>query len=168
MRNRRPATTNTEAAAGNLRSAAIRETGAVKPGTSESSARVPRNVKALGVVSVLTAGFCGYALVYAGFALAQSSLGVWLLFALYGVPYAMTEGLARAYVCDLVPPEVRATAVGGYTFVLGLAALPASAGAGLLWDEVGHAAPFALSAVLMSAAAALLALVPARRRCARV
>jgi MFS family permease len=116
----------------------------------------------VGRKAVLAAGFGGYALVYAGFALAHAPLAAWLLFALYGVPYAMTEGLARAYVCDLVPAEVRATAVGGYTFVLGLAALPSSALAGLLWDTVGHAAPFALSAALMAAAAALLALVPAR------
>jgi hypothetical protein len=66
-----------------------------------------------------------------------------------------------------VPAEVRATAVGGYTFVLGLAALPASAAAGLLWDTVGHATPFAVSAALMLAAAALLALVPARIPSAR-
>ena len=116
----------------------------------------------VGRKAVLAAGFGGYALVYAGFALAHAPLAAWSLFALYGVPYAMTEGLARAYVCDLVPAEVRATAVGGYTFVLGLAALPSSALAGLLWDTVGHAAPFALSAALMAAAAALLALVPAR------
>jgi hypothetical protein len=31
---------------------------------------------------------------------------------------------------------------GGYTFVLGLAALPASLAGGLLWDSVSHAAPF--------------------------
>ena len=116
----------------------------------------------VGRKAVLAAGFGGYALVYAGFALAHTPLSIWLLFALYGVPYAMTEGLARAYVCDLVPAEVRATAVGGYTFVLGLAALPASAVAGLLWDTVGHATPFALSAALMMAAAGLLALAPAR------
>lgn len=118
----------------------------------------------VGRKAMLAAGFGGYALVYAGFALAHAPLAAWLLFALYGVPYAMTEGLARAYVCDLVPGEVRGTAVGGYTFVLGLAALPASAVAGLLWDSVGHAAPFALSATLMTAAAALLTLVPARTR----
>ena len=121
----------------------------------------------VGRKAVLAAGFGGYAFVYAGFALAHAQSAIWLLFALYGVPYAMTEGLARAYVCDLVPAEVRATAVGGYTFVLGLAALPASAVAGLLWDSVGHATPFALSAVLMLAAAALLATVPARTGCAR-
>ncbi|MGB4593445.1 MAG: MFS transporter [Coriobacteriia bacterium] len=102
---------------------------------------------------VIIAGFAGYAVVYAGFALASGAWSPWLLFALYGVPYALTEGMTRAFVVDLVPEEVRATAIGGYTFVLGLAALPSSAVAGILWDTVGHSAPFALSAALMATAA---------------
>jgi MFS family permease len=117
----------------------------------------------LGRKCMLAAGFLGYALIYAGFALAGGTTAVWLLFALYGVPYAATEGMARAFVCDLVPAGVRATAVGGYTFALGLAALPASAVAGLLWDTAGHAAPFALSAALMAAAALLMLFVPKGR-----
>jgi len=122
----------------------------------------------VGRKALLAAGFGGYALVYAGFALAHAPLAAWLLFALYGAPYAMTEGMARAYVCDLVPAEVRGTALGGYTFVLGLAALPSSLLAGMMWDTVGHAAPFALGAALMAAAAALLALVPGVAPAARV
>ena len=103
-------------------------------------------------------GFAGYALVYLGFALGGSAVAPWLLFALYGVPYAATEGMTRAYVCDLAGPERRGTVLGGYTFVLGLAALPSSALAGLLWDTVSHAAPFALSAGLMGASALALLL----------
>lgn len=103
-------------------------------------------------------GFAGYALVYLGFALAGSGAAPWLLFALYGIPYAATEGMTRAYVCDLAGPERRGTVLGGYTFVLGLAALPSSALAGLLWDTVSHAAPFALSAGLMGASALALLL----------
>ncbi|HEY5548519.1 MAG TPA: MFS transporter [Coriobacteriia bacterium] len=105
-------------------------------------------------------GFAGYALVYTGFALAVHPTSIWLLFALYGAPYAATEGMTRAYVIDLVPRELRATAIGAYTFAIGLAALPASIAAGLLWDVVSPTAPFVLSAVLMSIAA--LAMVGAR------
>ena len=105
---------------------------------------------------LLVFGFAGYALVYAGFAVARSPLAPWLLFAAYGVPYAATEGMTRAYVCDLAGPDRRATVLGAYTFVLGLAALPASALAGLLWDTVSHSAPFALSATLMTAASLAL------------
>ncbi|MBA4371096.1 MAG: MFS transporter, partial [Coriobacteriaceae bacterium] len=103
----------------------------------------------VGRKRTIIAGFAGYALVYAGFALAERPGAAWLLFAAYGVPYALTEGMTRAYVVDLVPREVRATAVGGYTFVLGLAALPSSLMAGILWDRIGHGVPFAVSAVLM-------------------
>ena len=105
---------------------------------------------------LLIFGFAGYALVYLGFALTQSAAAPWLLFALYGIPYAATEGMTRAYVCDLAGPERRGTVLGAYTFVLGLAALPSSALAGVLWDTVSHSAPFLLSAVLMGGAATAL------------
>jgi MFS family permease len=104
----------------------------------------------------ILAGFALYALVYTGFALATRSWAAWLLFAAYGVPYALTEGMTRAFVVDLVPDSLRGTALGAYTFLLGLAALPSSALAGVLWDTVSHGAPFVLSAALMSTAAALL------------
>jgi MFS family permease len=107
---------------------------------------------------LLVFGFAGYAVVYLGFALAHSPVAPWLLFALYGVPYAATEGMTRAYVVDLSGPHRRATALGAYTFVLGLAALPSSTMAGLLWDTVSHSAPFYLSAVLMTLSAFALLL----------
>jgi MFS family permease len=104
----------------------------------------------------ILAGFALYALVYAGFALATNAWAPWLLFAAYGVPYALTEGMTRAFVVDLVPESLRATALGAYTFLLGLAALPSSALAGVLWDTVSHRAPFVLSASLMGVAAVLM------------
>ncbi len=104
---------------------------------------------AVGRRRVLVFGFAGYAVVYLGFALAVGPTAPWLLFGLYGVPYAATEGMTRAYVVDLAGPERRATVLGAYTFVLGIAALPASFGAGLLWDMVSHSAPFIVSAALM-------------------
>jgi len=103
-------------------------------------------------------GFAGYALVYAGWAVADSSAAPWLLFGLYGIPYAATEGMTRAYVVDLAGPDRRATVLGAYTFVLGIAALPASTMAGLLWDNVSHSSPFVVSAVLMACSALALLL----------
>lgn len=105
---------------------------------------------------LLEFGLAGYAVVYAGFAVAHSSAAPWFLFALYGIPYAATEGMTRAYVVDLAGPERRATVVGAYTFMLGIAALPSSTMAGLLWDRVSHAAPFAVSATLMALSSAAL------------
>ncbi|MCX8007067.1 MAG: MFS transporter [Coriobacteriia bacterium] len=108
---------------------------------------------------VLVAGFAGYALVYAGFAAARTAWAPWALFGAYGIPYALTEGMARAFVVDLVPENLRATAIGTYTFLLGLATLASSTLAGVLWDTVSPAAPFAVSAALMGVAAFALAVV---------
>ncbi|HEX9092586.1 MAG TPA: MFS transporter, partial [Coriobacteriia bacterium] len=121
----------------------------------------------VGRRAILVAGLALYAVVYALFGLGGSVWTAAVLFLAYGVPYAMVEGMSRAYVVDLVGRHERATAVGGYTFVLGLAALPASAVAGLLWDTVGHGAPFLLSAVLMALAAAGLAVAPSLRGAGR-
>lgn len=107
----------------------------------------------IGRRRMLIVGFAGYAVVYAGFALAASPAAAWLLFGLYGIPYAATEGMTRAYVVDLAGEDRRGTVLGAYTFVLGIATLLSSTIAGLLWDSVSHAAPFWVSSTLMAASA---------------
>ena len=92
------------------------------------------------------------ALVYIGFALAISIWQVWLLFACYGIYYGVVEGVARAFVADLVPEEKRGTAYGLYHGVVGLTLLPASLIAGWLWATVSPAAPFYFGASLAFAA----------------
>ncbi len=102
----------------------------------------------LGRRRVITLGWFIYALVYLGFALASEMWQVWLLFACYGVYYGIVEGVARAFVADLVPREKRGTAYGLYHGVVGLTLLPASLIAGWLWQAVSPAAPFYLGAGL--------------------
>ena len=102
----------------------------------------------LGRRRVITLGWFIYALVYLGFALATSVWQVWLLFACYGIYYGIVEGVARAFVADLVTEEKRGTAYGLYHGVVGLTLLPASLLAGWLWDAVSPATPFYLGAGL--------------------
>jgi len=102
----------------------------------------------LGRRRVITLGWFIYALVYLGFAVAPSVWLVWLLFACYGLYYGIVEGVARAFVADLVAEDRRGTAYGLYHGVVGFTLLPASLLAGWLWDTVNPAAPFYLGAVL--------------------
>ena len=111
----------------------------------------------LGRRRVIMMGWTVYALVYLGFALASSLWQVWVLFAAYGIYYGVVEGVARAFVADLVSAEQRGTAYGLYHGVIGLTLLPASVLAGWLWDTVDPAAPFYLGAGL--AFVAMLALM---------
>ena len=102
----------------------------------------------LGRRRVIMMGWTVYALVYLGFALASSVWQAWVLFAAYGIYYGVVEGVARAFVADLVSAEQRGTAYGLYHGVVGLTLLPASVIAGWLWDTVNPAAPFYLGAGL--------------------
>jgi len=102
----------------------------------------------LGRRRVITLGWFIYALVYLGFALASEVWQVWLLFACYGVYYGIVEGVARAFVADLVVEEKRGTAYGLYHGVVGLTLLPASLIAGWLWQAYSPAAPFYFGAGL--------------------
>jgi MFS family permease len=111
---------------------------------------------------VLLAGWLLYGLVYLGFAAARSGVQIWLLYGVYGVYYAFTEGTARALVADLVPQAQRGTAYGLFHAGVGLAALPASLVAGVLWQGLGGwagfgpAAPFIFGASLALLAGGLL------------
>ena len=97
---------------------------------------------------VLVGGWLTYGLVYLGFALASASWQIWVLYALYGLYYAMVEGTARAYVADLSAAENRGTAYGIYNAAVGIMALPSSLIAGILWQGAfgwpgwGARAPF--------------------------
>ena len=107
---------------------------------------------------VITLGWIFYALVYFGFGLARESWHIWALFAAYGLFFALTEGAEKALVADLVPAARRGAAYGWYHLVVGLGALPASLGFGVLWETSGPTTAFGVGAGLSAAAALGLAL----------
>jgi len=108
----------------------------------------------IGRRKLILAGWFAYGLVYLGFALADVGWEIWILFGLYGVYYAATDGVAKAFIADLVPNERRGTAYGLFNATTGLVALPASVIAGVLWQGIfgwsgfGPAAPFIFGACL--------------------
>jgi MFS family permease len=108
---------------------------------------------------VILGGWCVYAAVYLGFALAQAQWQAWALFMVYGVYFGMTEGVEKALVADLVPASRRGAAYGWYHAAVGLAALPASVIFGLVWQRASPEAAFMLGAAIAAGAALLFAVV---------
>lgn len=116
----------------------------------------------IGRRPLLAGGFLAFGIVYLGLALAGDVSAVWPLFAGYGLTMALTEGVGRAWIADLAPPERRGAFVGLYHTTIGLSAVVASVLAGVLWDQVGPPAPFALGGAIGLTAAALILFVPSR------
>ncbi len=112
----------------------------------------------VGRRKLIIGGWLAYGFVYLGFAFAQAGWQIWMLFGLYGIYYAATEGIAKALVADLVPEAQRGTAYGLFNAAIGITALPASLLAGLLWQGLGQWAGFGASApFFFGAALALIA-----------
>ena len=125
---------------------------------SSLSDRVPR-------LALIGGGWLLYAVVFGLLgATADSLLGIALLLALYGVVLALTEGVEKALVADLVPPERLGTAFGWFHLVTGLGLVPASAGFGLVWERLGAPAAFGASGAFAAAAAIALAATLGPRR----
>jgi MFS family permease len=110
----------------------------------------------IGRRGVIVAGWGIYAAAYLGFAVATSEVQIWLLFAVYGLFYGLTEGAEKALLADLAPAAARGTAFGWFNAVIGLGALPASLLFGALWQWFGPLAAFGCGAALAAVAAVLL------------
>ncbi|MDQ8172888.1 MAG: MFS transporter [Gemmatimonadota bacterium] len=117
----------------------------------------------IGRRPLIVAGWLLYAAVYAGFALATTPWHAWLLFAVYGVVFGLTEGTEKALVADLVPAARRGAAYGWYQGTVGIAALPASIVFGAVWDSYRAPAAFTMGAALAVAAAVTMCVVPGPR-----
>jgi MFS family permease len=102
----------------------------------------------LGKNIVYGGGLFIFSLVYFGFAFITETFFIWILFSLYGIYSAATEGVSKAWVSDLVPDEVRGTAIGLLTMLSSFAIMLGSFAAGFLWDEFGSTVPFLISAVV--------------------
>ncbi len=116
----------------------------------------------IGRHGIIVGGWLMYAIVYLGFALADSAWQVFALYALYGIYYGVAYGTTKALVADLVPENLRGTAYGTYNAVLSIIAFPASVIAGVLWQGVGAwngfgaSAPFYFGAVMALIGAVML------------
>jgi MFS family permease len=123
----------------------------------------------IGRKRVINIGWGIYAFVYLCFAFLDRLPRGWqivatlFLFAVYALFYAFTEGTEKAFVADLVRPEVRGSAFGMYNFAVGLGALPASILFGVLYNAFGAAVAFGTGAVIACASMLLLAVVVKER-----
>jgi MFS family permease len=96
--------------------------------------------KGRGVLIIL--GFLLYAIVYFLFG-AFNRIEVFVCaFVLYGGYSALTDSCQKAMIADIVSMDLKGSGFGLYHAVLGIALLPASLIAGLLYDHVSAGAPF--------------------------
>ncbi len=110
----------------------------------------------IGRKKLLVAGYFTFSAGYLGFAFLHSQAMLVVTFVLYGFYTAMVSGTERAMITEISPPELKGTMLGLHATIVGIALLPASVIAGLLWDGVGASAPFVWGATLSCMSAVML------------
>ncbi|SCK23818.1 MFS transporter [Vogesella sp. LIG4] len=111
----------------------------------------------VGRMRLLLAGYASYALIYLLLgSLTQGGWALYLLITAYGLFLAATEGVEKALLADIAPPDRRGTAFGWFNLVAGLCLLPASLLFGELYQHVSPFAAFAVAAACAAGAAVLL------------
>jgi MFS family permease len=109
---------------------------------------------------IVAAGWVVYAIVYVGFGFVSTKTAVWPLMLTYGLYQALTDGVTKALITDVVGKEQRAGAIGLFYTVAGIGQLAASVLAGVMWKvRIVHGAlraPFAIGAGCSLLAAVIL------------
>jgi len=98
--------------------------------------------------SVFISGLALFAAVYLGMAVTANIYIYLLLFFLYGIYAAATEGVAKAWISNITDPKDTATAIGTFAGFQSLAAMIASSLAGLLWFWFGVGTAFIATSVV--------------------
>jgi MFS family permease len=96
---------------------------------------------------IILLGFSLFAIVYGGFAFHPSIAMIFVLFSIYGIYAAATEGVIKAWITNLAHKENTATAIGFYTSCESVCALLASIIAGAVWTSLGSFYTFIIPAI---------------------
>ena len=97
--------------------------------------------------NILLASYAVFFVAYLGFAVTQNAFLIGMLFIVYGLYQGVFRAVGKALASDLVPEQMRASGIGWYSTTVGILQLVSSVVAGLLWDQIGHAAVFYFGAV---------------------
>jgi len=100
----------------------------------------------IGKLPLIASGWLLLAVVEYGFSRDPSLYFALILFACYGLFYALTEGSGRAFISDLVQPGSRGTAFGIFYTMTGVAVIAGGYGLGRIWDTIAPEAAFTVAA----------------------
>ena len=112
------------------------------------SDRIPRRI-------IFATGLAVFAAAYLGLGVVTTSGWVWPLLAVYGAFTALTDGVGKAWITDLPPPDRHGSGLGLYQGVIGAGSLVAGIWAGLAWHGNGRI-PLIISGTVVAVLAIVL------------
>ena len=96
----------------------------------------------IGARRVYGIGLLIFAAVYLSFAVINDPIWIWIIFPIYGVYIAFTDGVSKAYIAQYIEEKESGTYFGIYQTGIALSAFFASFLSGILWTKFGPSATF--------------------------
>lgn len=102
----------------------------------------------IGLKKIFITGLLLFSIVYLGMAYAQGRTMLILLFLVYGIYAAATDGISKAWISNITDKKDTATAIGSFTGFQSICTMIASSFAGFLWYEYGPEFTFLLTGTI--------------------
>ncbi len=96
----------------------------------------------IGARRVYAAGLLVFSLVYFLFGISNNSNLLWILFPIYGIYIAATDGVSKAYIGEFISEKESGTYFGLYQTGIAVAGFFASLIGGILWNQIHPSATF--------------------------
>ncbi len=100
-----------------------------------------------GMKKMFILGLSLFMIVYFGMAVAQNIYTFMILFFLYGVYAAATEGISKAWISNITDKKDTATAIGTYAGFQSICLMISSTVAGLIWYNFGASITFVVTGI---------------------
>lgn len=102
----------------------------------------------VGARKVFSWGLLVFAIVYFFFGLVRNPFWLWVLFPIYGVYIAATDGVSKAYIAEFITKKESGTFFGAYYTLTAIGAFLASFIGGFLWSIISPSATFFYGSIM--------------------
>ncbi|HXS58063.1 MAG TPA: MFS transporter [Hanamia sp.] len=99
----------------------------------------------MGLKKIFIGGLFLFSIIYFGMSFNGSVYWYFLLFMIYGIYAAATEGISKAWISNITRREDTATAIGSYSAFQSICTMIASTVAGIIWYRFGASATFVIT-----------------------
>lgn len=96
----------------------------------------------LGARKVFLGGLFVFSIVYFLFGLVKDPVFLWILFPIYGLYIAATDGVSKVYISEFITQNESGSYFGAYYALTALGTFFASFIGGILWNRIGPSATF--------------------------
>ncbi len=110
----------------------------------------------IGAKKVFEGGLLIFSAVYFFFGFIKNPIFLWLLFPIYGIYIAATDGVSKAYVSEFITEKESGSYFGLYQMAIAVSSFFASWFAGILWYKINPAMTFYYGSLMALAAFLLL------------